>query len=146
MESSCSSVTSIGSCPFKIILSCSNLKMALGNAKIHLSESNQREVPLGLHPCWFSIPCRDILEEEFLLINSCWGKKSSFHTLPEPAWRMVIGIADLHHALDLVRNAFVSFRISCMCRWPFSFSSLIFSSSTSTTSAASGSPLYTLTL
>ena len=79
--------------------------MALGDAKIHLSESNQGEVPLGQHLYRFSVPCRDILEEELLLIYSCRGKKSCFHTLPKPAWRKVIGIADLLYALDLVRNA-----------------------------------------
>ena len=79
--------------------------MALGNAKIHLSESNQREVPLGQYPYRLSVPCRDILKEELLLIHSCRGKKSCFHTLPEPALRKVVGIADLLHTFNLVRNA-----------------------------------------
>ena len=85
-----------------MVFSGSNLKMALGDAKIHLSESNQGEVPLGQYPYRFSVPCRDILKEELLLIHSCRGKKSRFHTLPEPAWRKVIGVADLLHALDFV--------------------------------------------
>jgi hypothetical protein len=53
-----------------MVFSSPNLKMALGDAKIHLSESNQREVPLGQHPYRLSIPCRDILEEVLLLVWS----------------------------------------------------------------------------
>src|SRR5574344_1775423 len=80
--------------PVEVALTGTNLEMILCNAEVHLCVADKRRSFLcqDLRLLAFSVKS-NILEVELLLVDGGRGEQGSLHTIIEPTWSDVTGIA-----------------------------------------------------
>ena len=96
----CSDLLSLAR-PFKVILTCTHLKMTLGYTQVHLCIADKRERSFCFYPVHSVTVRADVFKAELLLINRCRGQESRFDSPEEPLGSCFTGIAHILDAFSL---------------------------------------------